>query len=269
MNITIPDKMDGTVGKAVEVLDRVATFGRPVRFTELLDRSPFPKATLYRLLQTLTSQGMLAYDDSRQTYAPGLRLVQLAHHAWAQSSIAPLARPHIDQLSRETGETIHLAQLDRGQVLYVDKRNARQAIEMFAQAGKVGPAYCTGVGKVMLAYLDPPALEEAMKAQTFYPHTPGTLTSEQALRAELAAIRARGYGYDREEHEPGIICCAAPILSRTGHPLGALSLTTSTARSSLQNLDLLAPQLMTTAASIATDVESWRFPERNEGRRQE
>ena len=79
MNIVVPDKMDGTVGKAVEVLDRVATFGRPVRFTELLDGSPFPKATLYRLLQTLTSQGMLAYDDDRQTYAPGLRQVRLAH----------------------------------------------------------------------------------------------------------------------------------------------------------------------------------------------
>ena len=269
MNIVVPDKMDGTVGKAVEVLDRVATFGRPVRFTELLDGSPFPKATLYRLLQTLTSQGMLAYDDDRQPYAPGLRLVRLAHHAWAQSSIAPLARPHIDQLSRDTGETIHLAQLDRGHVLYVDKRNARQAIEMFAQAGKVGPAYCTGVGKAMLAYLDEPALEEAMKAQSFYPHMPNTLTTAQALKAELAAIRARGYAYDREEHEPGIICCAAPILSRNGQVLGALSLTTSTARSTLQDLDQLAPTLIATAARIAEDVESWRFPERTEARRPE
>ena len=87
------------------------------------------------------------------TYALGVRLVRLAHAAWAQSSLAPLARPYLDRLSAETGETIHLAQLDQGQVLYVDKRNAARPVEMFAQAGKVGPAYCTGVGKAMLAYL--------------------------------------------------------------------------------------------------------------------
>ena len=259
--MTASANIDGTVGKAVEVLDRVATFGRPVRFTDLLDGSPFPKATLYRLLQTLTSQGMLAYDDTRQTYAPGLRLVRLAHHAWAQSSIAPLARPHIDQLSRDTGETIHLAQLDRGQVLYVDKRNARHAIEMFAQAGKVGPAYCTGVGKAMMAFLPPAALQDALKAQTFYPHMPNTLTTPEALQTELAAIRARGYAFDREEHEPGIICCAAPILSRAGQVLGALSLTSATTRTTLDALDRQAPTLTQVAARIADDVESWRFPE--------
>ncbi|MEO0754386.1 MAG: helix-turn-helix domain-containing protein, partial [Pseudomonadota bacterium] len=73
---------DGTVGKALEVLDQVAAFGRPVRFSELLAASPFPKATLYRFVQTLTNQGMLAFDAERQTYGPGLRLVRLAHAAW-------------------------------------------------------------------------------------------------------------------------------------------------------------------------------------------
>ena len=132
---------DGTVGKALEVLDRVAAFGRPVRFGELLADSPYPKATLYRFVQTLTNQGMLSYDPDRQTYAPGLRLVRLAHAAWGQASLAPVARPHIDALSSDIGETVHLAQLDGGQVLYVDKRNARDPIEMFSSAGKVGPVY--------------------------------------------------------------------------------------------------------------------------------
>jgi DNA-binding IclR family transcriptional regulator len=67
---------------------------------------------------------MLSFDPERQTYAPGLRLVRLAHAAWQASSLAPIARPYLDELSRATGETVHLAQLDGGQVLYVDKRNA-------------------------------------------------------------------------------------------------------------------------------------------------
>ena len=131
---------DGTVGKAMDVLDQVASFGRPVRFAALLSVSPYPKATLYRFLQTLTRQRLLEYDSEQQTYAVG-----------RQSSRAPLARAHLDRLSGAVGLTVHLAQLDNGQVLYVDKRNATQPVDMFSQAGKVGPAYCTGVGKAMLA----------------------------------------------------------------------------------------------------------------------
>lgn len=252
---------DGTVGKALDVLDMVAAFGRPVRFSELLAESIYPKATLYRLIQTLVHQGMLAFDTDRQTYALGVRLVRLAHAAWATSSLAPIARPYLDELAAETGETIHLAQLDNGQVLYVDKRNAAKPVEMFAQAGKVGPAYCTGVGKAMLAFLPDEALQRAIDRQSFHRFTPHTLDTPETLRAELEAIRGRGYAFDREEHEPGIICCAVPILSRTGRVIGALSVTSTTARTSLSQLEAGADRIKDTAARIAAEAESWRFPE--------
>lgn len=250
---------DGTVGKALDVLETVAALA-PVRFSDLLARSGYPKATLYRLLQNLTHQGMLAYDEDRGSYSLGLRLVRLAHGAWAQSSLAPLARRALDELAAVTGETVHLAQMDQGQVLYVDKRNAARPVEMFSQAGKVGPAYCTGVGKAMLAFMPDAALCEALARQSFHRFTVQTLSSP-ALLVELAAIRARGYAYDKEEHEPGIICVAAPILARSGRMIGALSVTSTTARSSVQALEAHVGQLKLTAAEIAAEAESWRFPE--------
>ena len=252
---------DGTVGKALDVLDMVAGFGRPVRFSELLPGSPYPKATLYRLVQVLTHQGMLVQDPDRGTYAPGVRLVRLAHAAWRQSSLAPVARAHVDALSRDVGETVHLAQLDNAQVLYVDKRNARQPIEMWSQAGKVGPAYCTGVGKAMLAFLPEPDLARLLPQQSFHRFTPATLTTEAALRAELQAILARGHAFDAEEHEPGIICIALPILSRAGRVLGAISVTSSTRRTSLAALEGLAPRVRAAAQAIADEAESWTFPD--------
>jgi len=252
---------DGTVGKALDVLDIVASAGRPLRFTEMLSTSPYPKATLYRFLQVLTHQGMLSHDPDTGSYALGVRLVRLAHAAWAQSSLAPLARPHVDALSALLGETIHLAQLDQGQVLYVDKRNAARPVEMYSQAGKVGPAYCTGVGKAMLAYLAPGGLEAALMRQSFHRFTPHTLSTPQALLAELAAIGQRGYALDREEHEPGIICVAVPILARSGRVLGALSVTSTVARTTLDGLAALAPEIQQTAKRIAAEAESWRFPD--------
>lgn len=252
---------DGTVGKALDVLDQVAQFGRPVRFGALLEISPYPKATLYRFLQTLTSQRMLEYDPETQTYSLGVRLVRLAHAAWTQSSLAPLARSALDALSARIGLTVHLAQLDHGQVLYVDKRNAAEPVDMYSQAGKVGPAYCTGVGKAMLAFL--PELEQsrALSQQSYHKFTPQTLTTPQMLRDELRAIATRGHAYDREEHEPGIICIAVPILSARGRVLGGISITGSTQDMTYKDLDALVPDLAATAEQIAADAASWRFPD--------
>lgn len=254
---------DGTVGKALDVLDMVALAGKPVRFSDLLAQSRYPKATLYRFLQTLTNQSMLSYDADRGTYALGVRLVRLAHAAWTQSSLAPLARRYLDELALETGETIHLAQMDQGQVLYVDKRNAAKPIEMFSSAGKVGPAYCTGVGKAMLAFMPQDAVEAAISRQSFHRFTATTLDSPAKLRAELQEIRACGHAFDREEHEAGIICCAAPILSRNGRVLGALSMTSTTGRTTLSALEAQADRIKAAATRIADAAESWRFPEQD------
>lgn len=252
---------DGTVSKALEVLDHVAAYGRPVRFGEVLDDSRFPKATLYRFMQTLTKQGMLQYDPDRQTYSLGVRLVRLAHSAWAQSSLAPIARPYLDELSRLAGETVHLAQLDGGHVLYVDKRNAVRPVHMYSEAGKVGPAYCTGVGKAMLAFLPPDNLARVLPQQSFHRFTDNTLKDAAALLEELQAIRACGHAFDNEEHEPGIICVAVPILTNGGRVLGGLSLTSTVERTKLKVLAKYAPELRRIADCIAREAVNWRFPE--------
>nr|WP_067288939.1 IclR family transcriptional regulator [Marinobacterium profundum] len=259
--MTTKKNSDGTVGKALNLLDEVAAKGRPVRFSELLAESEHPKATLYRLLQTLTSQGMLSYDPDRQLYSLGVRLVKLAHAAWQQSSLAPIARPFLDELSNKLGETVHLAQLDHGQVLYVDKRNPAKPLMMFSDAGKIGPGYCTGVGKAMLAFLDDATREQCIKQQAYHRYTAHTLTSAEALRTELDNIRTQGIAFDREEHEPNIICIAAPILSGTGRVLGGMSITTSTQRYSLETLEKFKPDLLETARRIGLQAEAWRFPE--------
>jgi len=204
---------------------------------------------------------MLTYDPERQTYALGMRLVRLAHAAWTHSSLAPIARNHLDALSAELGETVHLAQMDASQVLYVDKRNAAQPVEMYSQAGRVGPAFCTGVGKAMLAHLSEADLARAIAQQSFHRFTDTTLTSETDLRAELAAIRARGYAFCREEHEPGIICIAKPVLTRNGRVLGGLSVTAHTSRYCLDDLEAWAPRLDVAAQNIAQDAQNWRFPD--------
>ncbi|AVX04851.1 putative HTH-type transcriptional regulator YagI [Maritalea myrionectae] len=251
---------DGTVGKALEVLDSVAAYGRPVRFSELQTSSPYPKATLYRLLQTLVRQQMVNLNETDGTYSVGLRLVKLAHAAWETASLAPIARAHVAALAEQVEETVHLAQFEAGQVLYVDKRKSNDQFETLAQVGKVAPAYCTGVGKAMMAFLGPKQLQLALNQQAFHRYTPATLTNADQLQAELEHIRADGVAFDREEHEQGTISIAAPVLTNEGRVIGAISIATSTARKTIDDLNRLKPDLLQAAERIGQEATSWQFP---------
>lgn len=250
---------DGTVGKALDVLDSVVAFGRAVRFSEILEVSPYPKATLHRILQTLTSQGMLAHDDDRQLYVPGLRLVRIGRHAWNQSSLAPLAQPFVDSLAADVNETVHLAQMERGRVIFIHKVTPEGGVRTMAQPGRRSHAHCTGVGKVMLAFMDETRREAALAAQGWQRFTPSTHPGADSLRSELAQIREEGVGFDREEHEEGIISIAAPILSGK-RVIGALSVVTSTNRMGLDGLDAHRPALTRTAAQIGREGAVWPYP---------
>ena len=130
----------------------------------------------------------------------------------------------------------------------------------YSDAGKIGPSYCTGVGKAMLAFLSDGPQSEALGKQAYYPHTPNTLTSVAELKAELTRIRASGVAYDREEHEPNIICVAVPILTESGRLIGALSLTNSSRQRSIQDLEEHLPQLTKTADDIGREAQDWLFP---------
>ena len=254
---------DGTVGKAMDILDSVAAVGRPVRFSELLESSPHPKATLYRFLQTLTNQGMLAYDADRHTYSLGLKLVRLAHSAWRQSTLAPIARPFLDRLAEKVGETVHLAQIDNGHVIFVDKCRATNLFETLAQPGRVAPAFCTGVGKIILAHMSPKRQARALSQQAFLQYTPNTHTSLESLQAELGEIAQAGIAFDREEHEQGIISIAAPILNEKSRVIGAVSIATTTTRHTPEGLMAFREDLIETVKHVGEAAESWQFPDQS------
>lgn len=251
---------DGPVTKALMLLDVFAAAERPMRFSDLKNELPFPKATLHRMLKSLVDERMLAHDESTSTYQLGPRLIRLAHAAWAHSSLAEAAHPVLDSLHAELGKTIHLAQLDGGQVLYLDKRVGNRGLAMFSRPGKVGPAYCTGVGKAMMAALSRPSLDECLLRQTFARFTAHTITTRDDLLRELDQIRQRGHAFDREEHEPGIICIAVPILAPDGALFGGLSATNPGSVEDIKQLEALAPTLKEAARIIASDASMRMAP---------
>ena len=249
----------GTVGKALSVLDIVAGHDRPLKFNEILEESKYPKPTVFRLAQTLVNQNLLNFNKDSGTYTLGVRLITLAHAAWKTASLAPIARQHVLDLAQKVKEAVHLAQLDNGQVIFVDKILSTNQYETLARIGEVAPAYCTGVGKAMLAFIGSKRLEIALKQQSYHAYTSNTHTSPEALYIELKEIQKSGLAFDREEHEKGIISIASPICADNGSLIGALSIATSTNRHDINSLKEFTSLIEKTAQEISADAAAWHF----------
>jgi IclR family transcriptional regulator, KDG regulon repressor len=161
------------------------------------------------------------------------------------------ALPELRELCQRTNETVHLAILDDGEVIHIDKEVTQQTIRMFSAIGKRGPAHCTGVGKVLLAHLPPDELLGVLSRKPLRRFTDNTITRTAALREELARIRQRGYAIDDTQHETDIRCAASPVRDHTGRVIAAISLTAPTIRMSRARIEPMAPLVRTYADRIS------------------
>ncbi|MBB3608472.1 IclR family transcriptional regulator [Rhizobium sp. BK602] len=251
----------GTLGKLMALLDLVALADRPMRFTDILSLSDQPRGTLHRQLSHLLEEGLLEVDrDGR--YLPGIRLLSLASRSWARNEFRAVAEPHLRLLQEKTGETVHLGVLRGTEVIYLDKVEGRQSVRMYSQIGNASPAYCTGVGKAALSVLDDPDVEARLAGVAFHPYTDHTHRDVAGLLTDIAAIRRRGYAFDREEHESGICCVAAPIRSEDGNMLAGVSVTGPAFRVTSEKLQEWAPLVRAAAAAIMQDMHNRLGPKR-------
>lgn len=251
----------GTLGKAMAVLETVALAERPMRFTDVLAVSGQPRGTLHRQLSHLVQEGLLELRPDH-AYVPGLRLLKLASASWARNEFRAVAAPFLEVLHRQTGETVHLGVLRGREIIYLDKVESRQAVRMNSQIGNASPVYCTGVGKAALAALDAEALDAILSGLELRRFTPQTITSRAALLDELAQIRASGIAFDREEHEPGIRCVAAPIFDAGRALVAGVSVTGPAYRVGEAQLDDWAPRVRHAAGGIMAELSARLGPQR-------
>jgi len=245
----------GTLGKAMEVLEIVAAAPGPVRFTDILQRSRQPRGTLHRQISNLVEEGLLAVNGDH-TYELGLKLLQFASKSWAANRFRSIAEPHLRKLQSHTGETVHLGVLRGTEVIYLDKVEGQQAVRMYSQVGNASPVYCTGVGKAALSCLPDAVLHRLVERIEFRRFTDHTLPDAEALLAEIEVIRRAGNAYDRQEHEIGIRCVAAPIHSEDRGFAAGVSVTGPAFRVSQEALDGWAASVRETAGAIMDDMRA-------------
>ncbi len=222
-----------------------------MRLAELTRLAGLSKPSVYRLMNTLEEFRLVSRGPGAGAYLPGPGLFQLADEGLERIDIRYLAGPELDELQRKTNETVHLALLEDGEVVYVDKRESTQTIRMCSAVGRRAPVHCTGLGKAMLAFLSPTRQAEILRRRGLKQFTENTLTSVKALQRELAEIRRRGYALDVEEHEPDICCVGAPVFDYSGRVVAAISVTMPAFRTNVNSLHSLGSDVLRAAQSVS------------------
>ncbi|KIC09276.1 hypothetical protein RA19_16365 [Leisingera sp. ANG-M1] len=208
--------------RSIGLLQHIADRREPPGLQDLLAECGFTRPTLYRLLAGLEAEELITRTADRK-YKPGLRLISLARRALGQSDIRDLARPHLEKLRDVTGETVHLAVRSGGGLVYIDKIESRETVRMNSTIGTPVPLHSSGVGKAYLAALPQQECAELLEGIELIPVTPFTTTDPRALASQIELCRKRGFIFDDQENEVGIVCFGAAIMNESGQPAAAVS----------------------------------------------
>ncbi|MCR8725200.1 IclR family transcriptional regulator [Frigidibacter sp. ROC022] len=208
--------------KVMAILDCFTLNRRSLSLSEICELTGFPRSTTHRLAASMREVGLLEQEHERDAYRLGLRLFEFGSTVLANLELHREGSGLVESLHRLTNRAVHLAVFDGQRALIIQRTDAGTERILPSSFVENSPAYCTSVGKAILAYQDDEVVERVI-ALGLERHTDTTLTDPQALRDDLAATRARGYAIDNEEHQPALRCVGAPIRAANGRVFAAIS----------------------------------------------
>ncbi|MGI6285044.1 IclR family transcriptional regulator, partial [Neomoorella humiferrea] len=195
--------------------------------------------------------GLVEQEPYQGRYRLGIRAFEIGNRALYSLDIRSIARPALHQLVDDFNETANLAILDKYEVVYIDQVESSNIIKMLARPGTRAPAYCTGAGKVLLAYLSEKQLNIFLNEVPLYPYTATTIIDPVHLREELQQIRRQGFALDHGEREEGVRCVAAPVFNHENRVIAAVSVAGPANR---MPPDMMAGKLATAVVQVALQI---------------
>lgn len=212
-----------SVENALKILECFTIDDTEKRVTEISNELGLAKSTVSRLLKTLLNQGYVKKNPTNQKYSLGNKVLTLYSSLMSNMEIVKEAHPYLEELAKETSESVQLAELDNKKVIYMEQIKSSFPIQIFAHIGRVNPVHCTSSGKLLLAYQDFETIESIL-SNGLEKFTPYTITDENKLKKELLEIRDLGYCYIENEFIDGIVSIAAPIRDYNKNVVAAVSL---------------------------------------------
>lgn len=219
----MPDYALQTVDRALAILELLARHPEGLRQIDIATAMQLGKVTAHRLMSTLAQRGFVERQEQSGRYLIGLKLIEISSLRLNNLELKTEAQPWLRRLVNQVGQPVHLAIYDQGEIVYIEKVETVHSIRMYSQIGKRSPAYCTALGKILLAALPDRQVQDVLGRLDLKAYTRQTLTDPAALLDEIRLARRAGYAFDREEHEPGVFCLAVPVFDYRGQVIAALS----------------------------------------------
>jgi IclR family transcriptional regulator, KDG regulon repressor len=244
------EKRLSSVATAIALLKSFSEDEVDIGVSTLARRLGIAKSTVHRLATTLVSEGMLEQNPENGKYRLGIALFGLGALVRRRMDVSTEAKPYLFDLRETTGETVHLAILDRAEIMYVYNLESMQAIRMRSDIGVRKPASCTAEGLAILAF-QPAAVIDDLLARGLKARTPKTNTDPDRFRRALAGVRERGYAIEDEESEVGMRSLAAPVRNGAGEVVAAVGVAGPVQRLPDEALASFAPHVLKTADAIS------------------
>lgn len=205
-----------SVQKALMIIDVMAAEQRELPLSEITCKVGLPKSTLYSILCTLKDYGYIEQSDANGAYRLGIRFFEMGSLVGRQWKIRAAAKPHLQNLQKELGETVQLGTAFEGEVLFLEKMESGRPFRIVSNAESRQPMHCSALGKVLLAFWTQAQQMAFISAHPLLRMTGQSITDPEKLLAQLAQIRAQGYAVDNREVMDALIGVAAPIFSGDG-----------------------------------------------------
>lgn len=235
-----------SVSRAISVLKTLGRSSSAYGITDLGIATGLSKATVFRLLGALETEGMVARDDASGAYRLGPEVIALGASALSTTDLRAIAHDELLRLAEESGETATLEIMAEGDILVVDEAQGRFLFGATPEIGRSWPAHATSTGKILLA------LGEATTAPTRLTRfAPKTISSRAELERELARVRHQGYALAIDELEPGLGAIAAPIRNHLGFVIAALSINGPATRLGPKRRRILIPKVLRAANRVS------------------
>lgn len=206
------------------ILEHLAQSRRGVTLSQLTTKLQLPRSTGHALLLTYQRCGYVQRDKETGRYRLGSRLHTLASMALAGHTLRSYCSAYLNRLMRDTGATVHLAVMERGEVILIDRVEPSGTTKLATWVGKRMGLHCTALGKALIAHLAPDVLDDLVRKQGLIRYNENTIASIRKLRSACEQVRQLGYAVDDEEEEIGVRCIGAPVYNGGGEAVAAVSI---------------------------------------------
>ncbi|WP_299087259.1 IclR family transcriptional regulator [uncultured Metabacillus sp.] len=238
--------------RVLRVFELLAHHTEGLTIKEISGKLSFPQSSTSNLIGTLYQEGYLN-QDSHKRYRLGPKLIQMGTLAMESLDISSQGTPFLKKLMEDVQETVFMAVLSEGQLVYIAKIDNNRSIRTTAQPGYRKPLYCTGLGKAFLAFLPEHEKNAILDETDLTPITNNTITNRQEFEQKLKQFAEWGYSIDDEENEEGLYCLAAPIFGADRTIQAAISVAGPKERM-INRKDFIVEKLLQTAKNISESI---------------